>query len=179
MNVVLVPLWLKRAMEYAKVNLTAVKDIHQLTAILSPEDVAKYILLNENREQWFGRAFASTFPSTCTWLDNPPAGSEDKYRKICDIVNFMRAKGPHSFTQEDAWLGRDDATNDQYSLTVISVESDTLIITPILGQMGESPVVNRDAYLDELMTRWVISEGLANVARTEFFKEYLSSLNKA
>jgi len=179
MRVVLVPLWLKKALEYAKVDLATVNDFHQLTAILSPEDVAKYVLLNEKREALFSRAFAETFPSTCTLLlCDPPKGSEDRYRKISQIVDYMRAKGVSSFNADEAWLGRDDASNDEYTLTVQSVESDTLIVTPILGQMGESPYVNGETFLDELMTRWVIASGLVNVARSDFFREWLASLGK-
>lgn len=174
MNVILVPQWLKRSLEYAKVDLSTVKDLDALIAILSPEDVAKYLDLNQRRSQIFTPAFAQAFP--CPYGIGPCAGSDNKQEKISYCLQYLSIKPP---TVVEAWFGRDDGSDVAYTLQSTMLGTDTLIITPILGQVGATALENGAALLDQIVGQWVIVEGLEKVACTSFFKEYLSSLKSA
>jgi hypothetical protein len=172
MNVILVPQWLKRSLDYAKLDLSTVKDLDALIAILSPEDVAKYLDLQRNRGKLFSPAFEQSFP-TPYWI-GPCAGSDNKEEKISYCLQYLSVKKPA--TVVELWFGRDDGSTVEYTLDVTPLGSDTLIITPMLGQAGASASENGAVLLDRIVGHWVIAEGLEKVAPTAFFKEYLLSI---
>ncbi|MND25681.1 hypothetical protein D3C81_144390 [compost metagenome] len=172
MNVILVPQWLKRSLEYAKMDLSTVKDLDALIAILSPEDVAKYLHLQQNRGKLLSPAFEQAFPSP-HYL-GPCAGSENKQEKISYCLQYLNVK--NNTTVVDHWFGRDDGSNVEYTLEVTPLGADTLIITPMLGQAGATASENGSVLMDRIVGQWVIAEGLEKVAQTAFFKEYLLSI---
>jgi hypothetical protein len=171
MKVILVPQWLKRSLEQANLNLSTVTDLKTLTTILSTEDVAKYLMLNEERATYLTKGVAQSFDGTGLF-DLDASVASDKYDKISNQLQYLRIKDKP--TLEEAWIGRDVAEASGYSLTAQLVGSDTLIITPILGQAAADAKADAARFMDQLIGLWVSVSSLELVATTPIFKEYLS-----
>lgn len=168
MKVILVPQWLKRSLEYANLNLATVVDLKTLTTILSTEDVAKYLHLNEERSTHMANSFDGIHLSDLVIADV----ASDKHDKISNQLQYLRIKDKP--TLEQAWLGRDVAEATGYSLSAQLVGNDTLIITPILGQAAADAKDDAIRFMDQLIGLWVSVSSLEVVATTPIFKEYLS-----
>lgn len=168
MKVILVPQWLKRSLEYANLNLATVVDLKTLTTILSTEDVAKYLHLNEERSQGIANSFGGIHLSDLVIADV----ASDKHDKISNQLQYLRIKDKP--TLEQAWFGRDVAEATGYSLSAQLVGNDTLIITPILGQAAADAKDDAIRFMDQLIGLWVSVSSLEVVATTPIFKEYLS-----
>jgi hypothetical protein len=171
MKVILVPQWLKKALEHANLNLSTVADLKTLTTILSTEDVAKYLLLNEDRATYLTKGIASSFDGISLYGSDSGVAS-DKLDKIANQLQYLRIKDKP--TLEEAWIGRDVAEASGYSLTAQLVGSDTLIITPILGQAAADAKADAARFMDQLIGLWISVSSLELVATTPIFKEYLS-----
>lgn len=171
MKVILVPQWLKRSLEYANLNLSTVTDYETLTTILSSEDVAKYVYLNQRRDLYLSKGCAESFDGVGQQIYFG-GGASDKQQKIDNHLTYLNVKEPASL--EQAWLGRDVAEATGYSLSAQLVGSDTLIITPILGQAAADAREDALRFMDQLIGLWVSVASLELVATTPIFKEYLS-----
>ena len=172
MKVILVPQWLKRSLEYANLNLATVVDLKTLTTILSTEDVAKYLHLNEERSTYMSQGIANSFGGIHLSDLVIADVASDKHDKISNQLQYLRIKDKP--TLEQAWLGRDVAEATGYSLSAQLVGNDTLIITPILGQAAADAKVDAIRFMDQLIGLWVSVSSLEVVATTPIFKEYLS-----
>ena len=171
MKVILVPQWLKKALEHANLNLATVMDLKTLTTILSTEDVAKYLYLNQERANYVSKGIAQSFDGTGLFdLDSSVAS--DKYDKISNQLQYLQIK--EKPTLEEAWIGRDVAEASGYSLSAQLVNNDTLIITPILGQAAADAKADAMKFMDQLIGLWVSVSSLEMVAPSPIFKEYLS-----
>lgn len=173
MKVILVPQWLNKALEHANLNLATVTDFKTLSTILSSEDVAKYLLLNESRESYIGRAFSQSFEGI-DCVDYLKCVASDKYDKIMNQLSYLRIKAKPGL--EEAWLGRDVAVTDGYTLSTQLVSNDMLIITPILGHAAADARSDAIKFMDQLIGLWASVTTLEAIAPTPFFKEYLSLL---
>lgn len=171
MKVILVPQWLKRSLEHANLNLATVTDYKTLASILSTEDVAKYLLLNEDRGNYVSKGVADSFAGIGIGVMSDCVAS-DKYDKISNQLQYLRIKDKP--TLEEAWIGRDVAEASGYSLSAQLVGSDTLIITPILGQAAADAKADAARFMDQLIGLWVSVSSLEVVATSPIFKEYLS-----
>jgi hypothetical protein len=172
MKVILVPQWLKRALEYANLNLSTVADLKTLTTILSTEDVAKYLHLNEERSTYVSQGIANSFGGIHLSDLVIADVASDKHDKISNQMHYLRIKEKPSL--EQAWLGRDVAEATGYSLSAQLLGSDTLIITPILGQAAADAKDDALRFMDQLIGLWVSVASLEQVAPSQIFKEYLS-----
>lgn len=171
MKVILVPQWLNKALEHANLNLATVVDFKTLLTILSTEDVAKYLHLNEERATYVSKGLADSFAGIA-WYDLSTAS--DKYDKIDNQLRYLRIKDKPSL--EQAWIGRDVAEATGYTLTTQLVSNDTLIITPILGQAAADAKGDAIKFMDQLIGLWASVTTLEAIAPTPFFKEYLGLL---
>jgi hypothetical protein len=171
MKVILVPQWLKRSLEYANLNLATVMDLKTLTTILSTEDVAKYLMLNEDRATYLTKGVAQSFDGVSLYGSDSGVAS-DKLDKISNQLQYLRIKDKPSL--EEAWIGRDVAEASGYSLSAQLVNNDTLIITPILGQAAADAKADAMKFMDQLIGLWVSVSSLEKVAPSPIFKEYLS-----
>ena len=171
MKVILVPQWLKKALEYANLNLSTVADFETLTTILSTEDVAKYLQLNQRKDVYISIGFADSFSGVGLEIVFG-TGASDKQDKIANQLAYLNMKDLPSV--EMAWIGRDVADAAGYSLCAQLVGNDTLIITPILGQAAADAKSDAMRFMDQLIGLWVSVTSLEAVAPTPIFKEYLS-----
>lgn len=171
MKVILVPQWLKRSLEYANLNLATCADLKTLSTILSTEDVAKYLQLNNRSDLYVSKGFAESF--TGLGLDlRFGDGASDKDAKINNQLAYLMMR--EMPTLEQAWIGRDVAEASGYSLSAQLLDNDTLIITPILGQAAADAKGDAMRFMDQLIGLWVSVTSLEMVATTPIFKEYLS-----
>ena len=99
-------------------------------------------------------------------------GASDKQDKIANQLAYLNMKDLPSV--EMAWIGRDVADAAGYSLCAQLVGSDTLIITPILGQAAADAKSDAMRFMDQLIGLLVSVTSLEAVAPTQIFKEYLS-----
>lgn len=171
MKVILVPQWLKRSLEYANLNLATVADYKTLSTILSTEDVAKYLQLNADRGTYVSKGINDSFDGVYIG-DFIDCVASDKYDKISNQLQYLRIKDKP--TLEQAWIGRDIAEASGYSLSAQLLGSDTLIITPILGQAAADARADAMKFMDQLIGLWVSVSSLEVVSPTPIFKEYLS-----
>lgn len=171
MKVILVPQWLKRSLEYANLSLSTVTDYETLTTILSTEDVAKYLHLNQRRDLYLSKGFAESFEGVGLQVYFGE-GASDKQQKIDNQLSYMSIKDAP--TLEQAWIGRDVAEASGYSLSAQLIGNDTLIITPILGQAAADASADVLRFMDQVIGLWVSVTSLEVVAPSPIFKEYLS-----
>lgn len=61
MNIILLPNWVEKALLSNTYNLVDVTKPHVLLSILSREDVAFYLYLNQNLNRWLPKELADTF----------------------------------------------------------------------------------------------------------------------
>lgn len=171
MKVILVPQWLKKALEYANLNLATCADLKTLSTILSTEDVAKYLQLNQRRDLYVSKGFAESF-GTIGLYDLIDCVASDKQSKIDNQLRYLMMK--EMPTLEQAWIGRDVAEASGYSLSAQLLGNDTLIITPILGQAAADARSDAMRFMDQLIGLWVSVTSLEHVSQAPIFKEYLS-----
>lgn len=171
MKVILVPQWLKKALEYANLNLATATDLKTLSTILSTEDVAKYIQFNNRCDFYVSEACSATFSGLSQGDLNGNVAS-DKHDKIANQLHYLNLKGLVSI--DEGWLGRALAESEGYILSTQLVGSDTLIITPILGQAAADVKSDAIKFMDQLIGLWLSVTTLDQVASTPFFKAYLS-----
>lgn len=169
MHYLIIPPWLSRQQNTLRFNNMAYTDIRQLEQLLSGEDLATYLLLQDNAFQILGGSVRNSHLQPCR-LDGLTTllGSS----RINSLLDLMRSYNPQTIAQT-LFAGIDNVVDLQHVCMVPTlISGDTIGIFFEHCPTGD-PVALRRGFLEALINILYAFNNFETIAAQPYFKEYL------
>lgn len=175
MKIVIIPEWLKKSLDNAKLDYDAVLSLKELLTILSLDDVSFYLYINDIKDSLIGEIDFSfyrnhNFEEQLSTLNNDVADSIRSLRLSRSVRPLADKK--HALINQ---LVMDD-DNKSFGYSVKLLNEDTIAIFPYLlnEEQGIKNIIN---VLDDLIKTHLIVAPLEEVSKSKNFSKYVNLLS--
>lgn len=174
MKIVLVPEWLEKAVESRGADKTDLLDIEKLSSIVSLDDVAFYLELNEQLSRWIPNAICQTFSTGRRAVNYEYFEGTDMGGKVHDLRmgHAVTFRSTTRHTQELFGQLSDQFSPVEVSFVPVSLTYDTIALRPIRVGQTEKP---HAALVDDLLYKLNDRLPFEALAQKPLFSHYLTS----
>jgi hypothetical protein len=178
MKVVILPMWLRKSLEFSKIELRYALSLEKLTTILSLDDVAFYLYINSMSGEFVNEVGLSSFEPLNILEEQKHKLSEETLQQLTKLLDYYSYRPKAD--KVAALLGTleidGESESVKYGYKVELLDEDTLGVFPYILDEGADTTRAALTFADELIKHHLITTPFEVVAKTQHFKKYITLL---
>lgn len=176
MKIVILPLWLQKALEFQKLELSKALSAEELLAILSMDDVAFYLHINSMVDKYITECSTDSFMNVFFMddLSKSETVSVETQDKLNELIGYHAMRS--NLSRSRALIG-ELCDEVKIGLKVELVADDTIGIIPYILDEDADITSAELNFVDELIKCHLITTPFEAVARSQHFKNYVARMS--
>lgn len=178
MKVVILPMWLRKSLEFSKVELRYALSLEKLTTILSLDDVAFYLYVNSMFGNYVNEVDCSSLGRLDLLKDQGHKLSPEVKEQLSKLVDYYHIKPKAE--KVPALLGTMEVDGDyesvKFGYKVELLNEEYLAVFPYLLDEGADTTRAALTFADDLVKHNLITTPFEVVATSQHFKHYITLL---